>query len=67
MAYLPKVLVHMRTGGASNRSFAALRAKSREDLFVLRKNRVGGWLTLLCKNVRKVPQFFRKPAPASAL
>jgi glycosyltransferase len=65
VAYLPQVLVHMRTGGASNRSLAALRAKSREDLFVLRKNRVGGWFTLLCKNFRKLPQFFRKPEHAT--
>ena len=62
--YLPEVLVHMRMGGASNRSLKALRNKSREDLFALRKNGVGGWLTLLCKNGRKLPQFFRRPEPA---
>ena len=61
VAYLPEVLVRMRTGGASNRSLAALRNKSREDLFALRKNGVGGWFTLLCKNARKLPQFFRRP------
>jgi glycosyltransferase len=63
IAYLPEVLVHMRTGGASNRSLSALRNKSREDLLALRKNAVGGWPTLLCKNMRKVPQFFQKPQP----
>jgi len=62
VAYLAKVLIHMRTGGASNRSLKALRNKSREDLFALRKNGVGGWFTLACKNARKVPQFFRRPA-----
>lgn len=61
VAYLPEVLVHMRTGGASNRSFKALCDKSREDLFALHKNGVGSWLTLLCKNGRKLPQFFRRP------
>jgi glycosyltransferase len=61
VAYLPEVLVHMRTGGVSNRSLTALLNKSREDLFALRKNGVGGWLTLLCKNARKVPQFFQRP------
>ena len=61
VAYLPEVLVRMRTGGASNRSLKALRNKSREDLVALRKNRVGGWLTLLCKNGRKLPQYFRRP------
>ena len=65
VVYLPEVLVHMRTGGASNRSLTALRNKSREDLFALRKNGVGGWLTLLCKNGRKLPQFFRRPEPAA--
>ena len=61
VAYLPQVLVKMRTGGASNHSLRALLDKSREDLFALRKNRVGGLLTLGCKNARKLPQFFSKP------
>jgi glycosyltransferase len=55
--YIPKVLVHMRAGGVSNRSISALLRKSREDLRVLRRNRVGGLVTLLFKNVRKLPQF----------
>ena len=63
VAYVPEVLVKMRTGGASNRSLGALIEKSREDLFVLRKNRSGGVLTLLCKNARKLPQFFSTPQP----
>ena len=61
VAYLPEVLVHMRTGGASNRSLWSLLDKSREDLYVLRKNKVGSWFALLCKNVRKLPQFFWRP------
>lgn len=65
VAYVPEVLVKMRTGGVSNRSLGALIEKSREDLFALRKNRSGGLLTLLCKNARKLPQFFSTPqAPA---
>jgi glycosyltransferase len=60
VAYLPHVLVRMRTGGASNRSLAALQTKSREDLLALRRNRVGGLLTLLCKNLRKLPQFIHR-------
>jgi glycosyltransferase len=65
VAYVPEVLVKMRTGGASNRSLGALMEKSREDLFALRKNQAGGLLTLLCKNARKLPQFFSTPkAPA---
>lgn len=56
--HIPDVLVRMRTGGASNRSLKALARKSGEDLRALRENRVGGWFTLLCKNLRKLPQFF---------
>lgn len=55
--YLDKRMVDMRTGGASNRSLRAIMIKSREDLQVLRTNRIGGVLTLICKNFRKVPQF----------
>jgi|SRR5579862_4692829 len=55
--YLDEVLVRMRSGGASNRSIRALAQKSREDLLAMRRNRVGGIATLLCKNLRKLPQF----------
>ena len=55
--YVPHVLVRMRLGGASNASFGALANKSREDLRVIRRHRLGGWLTLACKNLRKLPQF----------
>ena len=61
VAYLPEVLVKMRVGGASNQSISALILKSREDLGALRKHRVGGLLTLLLKNLRKLPQFVRSP------
>lgn len=61
VAYIPKVLVKMRTGGASNRSLSALITKSSEDLKALRNNRIGGILTLVCKNLRKLPQFFSSP------
>lgn len=57
-AYVPEVLVKMRVGGTSNRSLANLVRKSREDLAALRKTGVGGWGTLVAKNLRKVPQFF---------
>lgn len=60
-AYLPEVLVRMRAGGASNRSLPALLRKSREDLTALRRNGVGGWFSLACKNLRKLPQFLGGP------
>ena len=65
VAYVPQVLVRMRTGGASNRSLGAMMLKSQEDLGALRKNRVGGLGSLLCKNARKLPQFFLKAAPST--
>ncbi len=58
IGYVPEVLVKMRAGGASNRSLRAMLQKSREDLDVLRRNRIGGITTLLFKNLRKLPQFF---------
>ena len=57
VAYVPRVLVRMRVGGASNKSLRAVVNKSREDLLALRKNKVGGWSALVCKNLRKLPQF----------
>lgn len=57
-AYIPEVLVHMRLGGISNRSLGKILQKSREDYQALQRNRVGGFGTLLIKNLRKLPQFF---------
>lgn len=57
LAYLPQVLVKMRTGGVSNRSLGRILQKSREDYRALRINAVGGIGALLYKNVRKLPQF----------
>jgi glycosyltransferase len=58
-AYIPDVLVRMRAGGVSNRSLSAMLDKSREDLRSLRSAGFVGWPTLVCKNLRKIPQFFR--------
>lgn len=57
VTYVPEVQVHMRHGGASNRSVGAMLRKSREDLTVIRRHGVGGWPTLVAKNLRKIPQF----------
>lgn len=56
ISYLPQVLVKMKTGGASNRSLRAMLRKSLEDYSVLRQNKVGGFATLILKNIRKLPQ-----------
>jgi glycosyltransferase involved in cell wall biosynthesis len=56
--YVPNVLVKMRVGGTSNRSLGNVMKKSRQDLMALRQTGVGGWGSLLAKNLRKFPQFF---------
>ena len=58
--YLPEVLVCMNTGGASNKNSRARLSKTQEDYIVLKKNHVGaGYLTVLCKQIRKIRQFLR--------
>ena len=57
LAYIPDVLVKMRVGGESNRSFERILKKSREDYRAIRSNRVGGLGTLLSKNASKIGQF----------
>jgi len=56
--YIPDVLVKMRVGGESNRSPGRILRKSREDYRAIRKNGIGGVPTLVCKNLRKLGQFF---------
>lgn len=56
--YMPHLQVRMRVGGASNRSLANIVRKSREDFRALRKNEIGAVVALVCKNFRKLPQFF---------
>lgn len=55
--YVPEVLVKMRVGGASNRSIGNILRKSAEDYRAIRRNRVGGFYTLIWKNLSKLPQF----------
>ena len=57
LGYIPQVLVQMRLGGVSNRSFAHILRKSREDYRAIRRHGVGGVGTLIAKNVSKLPQF----------
>ena len=59
--YLPHVLVNMEMGGTSNRNAKARLSKTQEDYIVLKKNHVGaGYLTVACKQLRKLRQFLRK-------
>jgi glycosyltransferase len=59
-AYIPEVLVRMRTGGISNRSLRTILRKSKEDYEVIRRNQLGGLATILQKNFSKLNQFWRK-------
>lgn len=65
LAYIPEVLVKMRTGGESNRSLGRILRKSREDYTAIRRNGVGGVGTLLFKNLSKISQFIDKDNNAS--
>jgi glycosyltransferase involved in cell wall biosynthesis len=72
-AYIPRVLVRMRTGGMSNRSLFTMFQKSCEDFTALRQNQLGGVKALLYKNMAKVPQFIARepigmpPAPRRSI
>jgi glycosyltransferase len=55
--YLSRVITKMRVGGASNRSFNKIIKKSKEDYWVIRKNKIGGIFTLILKNTSKIKQF----------
>ena len=57
LAYLPHVMVRIKMGGVSNRSFAHMIRKSREDYRAIRRHQVGGIGTLVAKNLSKLPQF----------
>lgn len=57
LAYIPQVMVRMKMGGVSNKSFAHMIQKSREDYRAIRRHKVGGIGTLVAKNLSKLPQF----------
>ncbi len=59
-AYIPEILVRMRTGGISNRSLSNILRKSREDVAAARRNGVGGLRTIALKNLTKVSQLWRR-------
>jgi len=57
LGYIPQVMVRMKMGGVSNKSFAHLIRKSREDYRAIRRHGVGGVGTLMAKNLSKIAQF----------
>lgn len=61
MSYMHRLCVKMRTGGVSNRSIFTIAKKSYEDykackIYGLKK----AAYTVMLKNLRKMPQFFRR-------
>ncbi|ANQ47865.1 glycosyltransferase [Flammeovirga sp. MY04] len=58
-AYLPKTIVKMRMGGASNNGLKAIKKKMKEDYWALKENNIGGFYTLAIKNLSKLTQFLK--------
>lgn len=58
--YIPEVLYKMRLGGESNRDLRRIGRKSKEDYRAIRRNGVGGPLTLTMKNLSKLGQFLTR-------
>lgn len=57
LTYIPRVLVSMRSGGASNGSLAKLIQKTSEDLRIISHHGLPGWFTVCFKMLRKLPQW----------
>ena len=57
LAYIPKVIIKMRVGGASNRSISNIIKKTKEDIVAIRKNGLFWPTVVLFKNLSKIPQF----------
>lgn len=59
--YIPEVLIKMRLGGMSNRSFKNMFIKSSEDYRAWKINNLnGGFYSILLKNLSKIPQFLKR-------
>lgn len=60
IGYLNKTTYHMRIGGVSNANITTILTKMIEDLRAIKSNNIGGLKVLFLKNIRKMPQFFKK-------
>lgn len=58
--YLEKTIIKMRVGGASNKSLKNIVQKTKEDYKAIKNNKIGGFGTILLKNVTKIKQFIPK-------
>ncbi len=57
--YIPNVLVKMRSGGVSNSNIKSILLKTTEDYRIIKKYNFS-MLTLVLKNIRKIPQLYSK-------
>jgi glycosyltransferase len=57
--YLPKTIVKMRVGGASNRSLKNIIQKTKEDYKAIRLHKLGGFGSIALKNLSKLKQFVK--------
>lgn len=58
--YIPNVLVKMEVGGISNRNLRSIILKTKEDIQAMRLHQLPACITIICKNLRKFRQFFRR-------
>ncbi len=58
ISHLDIYITNMRIGGASNGSLKSIFRKSKEDYLVISQFKLLGWITLIFKNLRKIPQLF---------
>lgn len=58
MTYLPKVVMKMRVGGASNRNLKNIVLKTKEDVAILKRHNIFWPTALFIKNFSKISQFF---------
>ena len=56
--YLPKIIMKMRVGGASNKNLKNIIQKTKEDYKAITSNKIGNWGTLFLKNYTKFKQFY---------
>lgn len=56
--YFQKNITKMRVGGASNKNLNNILLKMKEDRKICKTHHIGGWYTVLFKNIRKLPQLF---------
>lgn len=56
VVYLPQVITLMKIGGISNRSLKNIARKSWEDYRAVRYHQLGGFRTVVAKNLRKASQ-----------